>query len=149
MRPARRPVEATTALGQEEPFEDHGPRSGPPDALVLDIGDDIGAVLIYADEACLGWEIDLTPVGAPRSHHLHTMVRRRRATGRDVIAGLYPHVPAGSYNVWGLGPSGALGQVEVVGGHVSEFHGGACWGPPAQRVSADKYMRKGATNADR
>ena len=81
--------------------------------------------IIYTDESCLGSEIDLTPVGA-RSHHLHTMVRRRRATGRDVIAGLYPEVLEGTYVVWGLEDSGPLGEVTVTGGQVSEFRAGNC-----------------------
>jgi hypothetical protein len=110
----------------EQPFEGSGPRSGPPDALVLDIGGTIGALIVYADETCLGSEIDLTPVGVPRSHHLHTMVRRRRATDKDVIAGLYPEVPEGTYTVWGLHDSGPIGEVTVMGGRVSEFHGGDC-----------------------
>ena len=110
----------------EQPFEGSGPRSGPPDALVLDIGGTIGALIIYADETCLGSEIDLTPAGAPRSHHLHTMVRRRRATNKDVIAGLYPEVSEGTYVVWGIADGGPLGEVSVVGGQVSEFQGGNC-----------------------
>jgi hypothetical protein len=113
---------------EEQPFEDRGPRSGPPDALVLDIGDDVGALIIYADESCLGSEIDLTPAGAPRSHQTHTMVRRRRATGRDIIAGLYPELREGTYTVWGVGDSGPIGQVSVVGARVAEFHGGDCRG---------------------
>ena len=76
----------------EAPFVDEGPTEGPPEALVLDIGDDIGALVLYADEACLGMEIDLTPVGAPRSHHIHTMIRRRRAVDREFIAGVYPEL---------------------------------------------------------
>ncbi len=111
---------------KEQPFEDSGPRSGPPDALVLDIGGDVGALIIYADEPCLGSEIDLTPVGAPRNHHLHTMIRRRRATNKDVIAGLYPEVAEGSYIVWGLQDSGPLGEVTIKGGQVCEFHAGNC-----------------------
>jgi hypothetical protein len=111
---------------EEQPFQDSGPRSGPPDALVLDIGGDIGALIIYADESCLGSEIDLTPAGATRSHHLHTMVRRRRATNKDVIAGLYPEVREGAYIVWGLEDSGPLGEVTITGGQVSEFHAGNC-----------------------
>jgi hypothetical protein len=77
----------------------------------------------------LGAEVDLTPVGTPQSHDLHTMVRRRRATGHDVIAGLYPEVPEGTYTVWGLGHSGPIGEVTVTGGQVSEFDGGDCTGP--------------------
>jgi hypothetical protein len=114
--------------GGEQPFEDTGPRSGPPDALVLDIGGDIGALVIYADETCLGSEIDLTPAGAPRSHHVHTMIRRRRATNRDIIAGLWPELREGTYTVWGLDDSGPIGQVTIVGAQVSEFHGGNCRG---------------------
>ncbi len=48
----------------EVPYVDEGPTQGPPEALVLDIGDDIGALVLYAEESCLGMEIDLTPVGA-------------------------------------------------------------------------------------
>ena len=54
------------------------------------------------------------------------MVRRRRATNKDVIAGLYPEVPEGTYIVWGLEDSGPLGEVTVMGGKVSEFHAGNC-----------------------
>ena len=112
------PTAGSGARGLEgsNPSRTPGPAPGLPDALVLDIGGDIGALIIYADETCLGSEIDLTPVGAPRSHHLHTMVRRRRATNKDVIAGLYPEVREGTYIVWGLEDSGPLGEVTVMGG---------------------------------
>jgi hypothetical protein len=109
----------------EAPFVDTGPLDGPPEALVLDIGGDIGALLLYADEVCLGREIDLTPAGRPRSHHLHTMVRRRRAVDEDVIVGVYCEVVAGRYTVWGLDGE-PLGEVEVNGGAVTEFDGGRC-----------------------
>jgi hypothetical protein len=121
----QRPGRTGPGAGGEEPFEDSGPRSGPPDALVLDIGGDVGALIIYADEACLGSEIDLTPVGARQSHLIHTMVRRRRATNRDIIAGLFPELREGRYTVWGL-DGGPIGEVTIVGGQISEFHGGDC-----------------------
>jgi selenophosphate synthetase-related protein len=104
---------------------DDGPTAGPAEALVLDIGGDIGALILYADESCLGMEVDLTPVGAPRSHHMHTMIRRRRAVDREFIAGVYPELVEGVYTVWGIdGP--ALGEVMIQGGHVSEFRSGDC-----------------------
>ena len=90
---------------------------------MLDIGGDIGALILYADEVCLGAEVDVTPVGQPRSHHQHTMVRRRRATNTDIIAGLYPELREGAYTIWGLDDSGPIGEVTIVGGSVSEFHG--------------------------
>jgi hypothetical protein len=109
----------------EEPFVDSGPTDGPPEALVLDIGGDVGALVLYAEESCLGLEIDLTPVGVPRSHHTHTMIRRRRAVDREFIAGVYPSLQAGTYTVWGVDDR-PLGEVTIDGGRVSEFRAGSC-----------------------
>jgi hypothetical protein len=109
----------------EVPYVDEGPTDGPPEALVLDIGGEIGALVLYAEEACLGLEIDLTPAGAPRSHHLHTMIRRRRAVDREFIAGVYPELAQGTYTVWGVDDR-PLGEVVIVGGQVSEFRSGNC-----------------------
>jgi hypothetical protein len=109
----------------EAPYVDEGSTEGPPDALVLDIGGDIGALILYAEEGCLGQEIDLTPVGAPRSHHMHTMIRRRRGVDREFIAGVYPELREGFYTVWGLDDR-PLGEVSIDGGHVSEFRAGDC-----------------------
>jgi hypothetical protein len=109
----------------ETPYVDEGPTDGPPDTLVLDIGEDIGALILYSEEACLGREIDLTPVGAPRSHHMHTMIRRRRSFDREFIAGVYPELVEGTYTIWGIDDQ-PLGQVTIVGGHVSEFRAGDC-----------------------
>jgi hypothetical protein len=92
---------------------------------MLDIGEDIGALILYAEESCLGREIDLTPVGVPRSHHMHTMIRRRRAFDREFIAGVYPELTEGTYTVWGVDDL-PLGDVTIVGGQVSEFRAGSC-----------------------
>jgi hypothetical protein len=109
----------------EQPFVDSGPTEGPAEALVLDIGDDIGALILFADETCLGQEIDITAVGAPRSHHTHTMIRRRRGVGQEFIAGVYPELQAGEYTIWGVDDR-VLGEVTIIGGQVTEFHGGTC-----------------------
>jgi hypothetical protein len=119
-------ADAAQPESKEVAFEDSGPRSGPPDALVLDIGGDVGALVLYADERCLGREIDLTPVNMARSHHTHTLIRRRRASDRDIIAGVYPQLNEGEYIIWGLDEGGPIGKVEIVGGQVAEFNGGDC-----------------------
>jgi hypothetical protein len=107
---------------------DDGPTSGPSEALVLDIGGEIGALILYASEECLGMEIDLTPVGVPQSHLMHTMIRRRRAVDREFIAGVYPELAAGDYVLWGTDGL-PLGNVTISGASVSEFHGGDCRTP--------------------
>jgi hypothetical protein len=109
----------------EAPYLDGGPGDGPPESLVLDIGGEVGALIVYATEDCLGCEIDLTPAGAPRSHHLHTMIRRRRAPAREFVAGVYAEVTAGRYTLWGL-DGAPLAVVDIVGGRVAEFDAGDC-----------------------
>jgi hypothetical protein len=118
-----------TALNQassEAPYVDEG-FSETPDSLVLDIGGDVGALILYADESCLGREIDLTVAGSPRSHQMHTMIRRRRSLNADFIAGVYPELASGTYTLWGL-DGVALGDVVIDGGQVTEFQAGTCEG---------------------
>jgi hypothetical protein len=109
----------------EEPYLDEA--SDVPESLILDIGDDVGALILYADESCLGQEVDITQVGAPRSHHVHTMIRRRRAVDREFVAGVYPELKAGAYTLWGLNGE-ALTEVTISGGRVTEYQGGTCCG---------------------
>jgi len=92
----------------------------PEETLVLDIGDDIGALLLITDAAWIGEEVDVTPAGAPRSHHVHTVIRRRRAGTTDIAVGVYPELPAGDYTVWGVDGRPA-GGVTITGGRVSEL----------------------------
>jgi hypothetical protein len=112
----------------ETPFVDEG-FGEVPDSLVLDIGGDIGALILYADEACLGQEIDLTVAGTARSHQMHTMIRRRRSVDRNFIAGVYPELASGSYTLWGL-DGVPLGDIDIEGGQVAEFNAGSCRGRP-------------------
>jgi hypothetical protein len=118
----------TSADPVEPPFVDEGV-GGPPESLLLDIGDDVGALVLYAGEEWLGREIDVTPVGRPQSHLVHTMIRRRRAVGRDFVAGVYPELPAGTYTLW-RPDGGALAEVVIAGGRVTELDAGDCGGLP-------------------
>ena len=129
MSPHREMIPAGAGAG-EAPLVDFGPSDGPPESLVLDIGGDVGALVLYADEECLGAEIDLTPAGMARTHHTHTMIRRRRAVARQFVAGVYPQLRAGTYTVWGLDGE-PLGEVDVAGGQVAEFQAGDCRTPRA------------------
>jgi hypothetical protein len=116
-----------TSTSNEEPFVDDR-SSDSPESLVLDIGDDIGALILYADESCLGREIDLTPVGHPQSHQTHTMIRRRRSVDSEFIAGVYPELREGTYTVWSL-DEGPLAEVTIGGGRITELDVGDCAGP--------------------
>jgi hypothetical protein len=83
-------------------------------SVVLDIGGNIGALVVEATGDRLGSELDLTPVGATTAI-MHTEVRERHVAGGTRYAAVYAAVPAGSYTVEGLPV-----VVVVEGGKVTE-----------------------------
>jgi len=94
------------------------------DAVVLDIGDGIGALILSTTEAVLGAEIEVSPMtdGARRTH---TRIRRHRVNGNEVFAGVYPGLAAGTWRVYGVDDC-ALATVEIRSGEVSTVDGGEC-----------------------
>jgi hypothetical protein len=94
--------------------------SGPsgPGSVVLELGADIGALILEAPPGLAGREIDISPSGGgPRTHSL---VRERRTVGGLSYAAVYPVLPAGEYTVWrddGI----PAGQVTVHGGRAIRF----------------------------
>jgi hypothetical protein len=92
-----------------------------PDAetyAVLDIGGNIGALVLYAPAELRGTEIDISREGAPRTHSL---VRERRiGTEPPIYAAVYPGLPAGEYTIWREANTPA-GTVTVEGGQVASF----------------------------
>jgi hypothetical protein len=87
------------------------------DTLILDIGGDIGALVLHAGPELAEREIEISAgPDAPRSHNV---VHAR--TGRDRIAytAVFPSVPAGEYTVWhGASPA----TVTIRGGEVTEHY---------------------------
>ncbi len=84
---------------------------------VLDIGQDIGALVIYTKEALRGKEVQLSQKGNSSAKMLHTAVWERRFNGRTVWAGIYAELPQGDYIIW-THPSH---EVTITGGHVAEL----------------------------
>ena len=82
-------------------------------SVVLDIGGDVGALMLRTPPSMDGDEIDLTPDDEDLPH-THSAVRERRL-GSDVsYAAVYPSLRAGTYTVEHSGQ-----QVTIVGGAVS------------------------------
>jgi hypothetical protein len=87
------------------------------EAAVLDIGEDLGALIVYAGAELRGMQIDASPLGADRPR-IHTDVLERRVQGRPVFAALFLALPAGHYTLWrGDVPTG---EARVDGGAVAE-----------------------------
>lgn len=87
---------------------------------VVDIGEDVGALIIYCRPELRGVQIDISLRGR-EWQHVHTDVLERRANNRPVFAALFFSLPVGDYVIWGN--SGApIGEVTISGGQVTEIN---------------------------
>jgi hypothetical protein len=86
--------------------------------LVLDIGDDVGALILYTGPEYDEREIELSLEGDTR--RTHTAIHERRIGGRTVFAGVYPDLRAGDYRLWTDRPD-LRDRVTIVAGQVSEL----------------------------
>jgi hypothetical protein len=87
-------------------------------SVVMDIGGDIGALVLYTDPELDGAEIDLFEPGSPQPF-VHSAVRPRLLTGGTTHAAVYPGLRAGSYVVAAHGAVPAT-PVVIEGGRITE-----------------------------
>jgi hypothetical protein len=91
------------------------------DSLVLDIGGDIGALLLTTGPDLAEEEIEISPGVDPAAKRSHNVVHARR--DRGVVAGysaVFPSLPAGDYTVWNRDGS-AHAVITVHGGQVTHL----------------------------
>jgi hypothetical protein len=91
-------------------------------SVVMEVGGDIGALVLYTDAALAGAEIDLIAVGSDRPFG-HSAVRARHLVGGTCHAAVYPGLPAGDYVIAAHGEVGVR-SVTVVGGRITEVRTG-------------------------
>jgi hypothetical protein len=120
-----------------------GHRTGPtgPGTVVLDLGEDTGALLLEAPPELNGREIEISPSGgampwdaagggasgggapwgrAAPGRRTHALVRERRTAAGVSYAAVYPGLPAAEYTVW-LDEHTPAGAVTVHPGEVARF----------------------------
>ena len=102
-------------MGEHHEHHDHSVHSEP---AVLDIGEDIGALIISTSAALHGHEIEVSPQGDD-ARRTHTAVLERRVNGRSVFAALFLALPAGDYHIWSGDPN-VPQTVTIVGGEVAQ-----------------------------
>jgi hypothetical protein len=83
---------------------------------VLDIGEDIGALIIHTRPEMLSKEIELHPKGK-ELQKTHTAVLERNVNGRTIYAALFIALPEGEY----LTLSTPCSMVTISGGQVAEL----------------------------
>ncbi len=88
-------------------------------APMLDIGGDVGAMIVYLDRIPPSGELMAHPPGRP-DEHFHTGVHPRELGGRTVAVAIFPEAVEGTYDL--LDPDGMpMARIEVTGGRVSEL----------------------------
>jgi hypothetical protein len=87
------------------------------ESVVLDIGEDVGALIIYTEPELIGAEIEIGPRGKV-DKRVHVEVLERRVNDRPVFAAVFFGLRAGDYDIWEAvaTPSDA---VTIVGGEVA------------------------------
>jgi hypothetical protein len=90
--------------------------------VLLDIGGDVGAVVVTAPAGLVGAEIEARPVGVPLPGHLpHVGVVARPAPDGSVVpSAVFGALPAGTWDLYER-PAGPVRlSVAVTGGAVTE-----------------------------
>lgn len=102
---------------------EHHHATGPTEAgtVILELGGDIGVLVLHAPAQLHGREIEITRRSPGPSHHTHSLVRERHTASGVGFAAVYPEVPAGTYTIW-RDPGTAAGTVTITGGQVARFY---------------------------
>jgi hypothetical protein len=97
--------------------QQHGPsRTG---SVVLDIGGNIGALIIHTLEDLAGQELDIEGLG-DGTVSTHSLVRERQLPQGATYAAVYPGLPAGAYLVQGA-PGRPAEKIQIHGGRITEI----------------------------
>ncbi len=83
-------------------------------SVILDIGADVGALVLYVAAAEFGREIEISPVGTP-DQRTHAAVRERIVESGSLYCIVYAGLDEGDYTIWADAVRPA-GSVRVVGG---------------------------------
>jgi len=68
------------------------------ESVVLDIGEDVGALVLYTTAELFGHEIEVSPLGNG-AWRTHSAVLERSCNNRVFYAAVYPELSAGEYQV--------------------------------------------------
>jgi hypothetical protein len=88
-----------------------------PESIVLDIGGDMGALVIYTKPELHGREIEVSPCGSAATR-THVQVLERRIKDRPAFAAVFPGLRAGDYDIWD-DAADRNDPVTIVGGRVA------------------------------
>jgi hypothetical protein len=105
-------------MGDHHEHHEHHDHSLHTAPAVLDIGGDVGALIIYTGPDLRGQEIEVSPRGSD-AQRTHTAVLERQVQGRSVFAALFLALPQGEYRIWTDNPNKPR-TVTIIGGEVAQ-----------------------------
>jgi len=86
--------------------------------VVMELGGDIGALVLYTPEDLDGREIEISRDGDPVARRTHSQVRRRHMADATTYAAVYPDLLAGTYTIW-TDEKDAAAIVVITGGQIT------------------------------
>jgi hypothetical protein len=98
--------------------EDHAGRPHP-EHVVLELGDDLGALIVYADPELHGSEIEISRQDDD-GRRSHKDVLERSLDGRPTYAAVFDLLNQGAYTLW-VGDTPRSRGVQVAGGRITEL----------------------------
>jgi hypothetical protein len=87
--------------------------------VMVDVGADAGALVIYTPDELAGTEIEISPLGRD-DERTHTDVLRRRTADGYVSAAVFGSLPVGEYRLWHRSVT-APSEVRISSGVVAEL----------------------------
>ena len=109
----------STPAEAENPFAGQG-------SVLLDIGDEVGAVVVAMPDGMEGVEVEIRPDhahhqrhGHDHVHHPHVAVVNRPVEGGQLPSLVFPEVEQGSYGLYLMESDDRRLTVSVVGGEVA------------------------------
>ncbi len=90
-------------------------------SVVLDIGGDVGALILHTPPHLDGVEIEISLNGSAEAPRIHSRVRERRTGAAPEFAAVYPGLAADVYTIWRDAVT-AVATVTIIGGHVARRH---------------------------
>ena len=87
-------------------------------SVMLDIGGDVGALVVYVDGTLAGHEVEARPAGH-EDRRAHASVLPRSGGDNSVHAAVIPGLAAGAYSIW-LDAARPWGETVVRPGQVTE-----------------------------
>ena len=109
--------------------------------VVLDIGEDIGALIIHTDASMLGTEVEISATGQD-DRRAHKDVLEREISGHPAYTAVFDKIREGSYTLW-VDQQARARDVVVSGGMIAELDWAIRPGPCSdERGEADDHVHR-------